>query len=248
MTLLLIDTSIYLHKAFDGSHRKDPIKRFFDNYKLLLKIVGEPVDKVIWCLDGDSRTFRHKMYMPYKAHRPEKTQEFIDFKAYIEIELKKKFTVALHPEFEADDCVAYLASSYKGKVFIASADLDQCQLVNDNITMLKVFNQNSYERVDEKYVLNRYGIYPCQIPDFKALSGDKSDNIKLPIRGIGLIKAAMILILYESIDGMYDAIEEGTFIYPRLQQELLNNKKLVRLFQQLTCLDKEVPNILQLIN
>jgi len=248
MTLLLVDTSIYLHKAFDGVSERDPVKRFFDNFKLLLRIVGEPVTKVIWCLDGDSRTFRHKMYLPYKAQRPEKTQEFIDFKAYIEKELKQKFTVALHPEYEADDCIAYLAKSYKGKVFIASADLDQSQLVGGNIKMLKVYNQNSYEHVDEKYVMNRYGIRPDQIPDFKALAGDKSDNIKLPIKGIGAIKAACILILYGSISGMYDAIEVGDFLYPKLSAELLLYKKLVYTFLELTSLDKSVPGIINLLS
>jgi DNA polymerase-1 len=227
---------------------RDPVQRFWNNFKLLLRIVGEPVSKVIWCMDGDSKTFRHKKYLPYKAQRPEKTQEFIDFKAYIEKELKQKFIVALNNEYEADDCIAYLAKTYRGKVFIASADLDQSQLVGDNIKMLKVFNQNSYEHVDENYVVHRYGIYPVQIPELKALAGDKSDNIKLPIRGIGGIKAAMILLAHGSIDGMYDAIEDGTFLFPKIADELLTYKKLVYLFLELTSLDKEVPGIIHLLD
>lgn len=246
-TLLLIDCSIFLHKAFDGKDIVNPVKKFFENYKTLLRVINKSVSKVIWCLDGNSRTFRHKKYAPYKAHRPEKTQEFRDFKEYIERILKRDYTVALHNDYEADDCVSTLARAFDGDVIIASADLDQCQLVSDTITMYKPLSPTEYEIVTPGYVLSRYGLYPSQIADLKALAGDKSDNIKLPIKLLGNVKGALMLGLYDTIEGIYEAIEGDYFIFSKFTDQLLTHKAQVLLFQELTTLNKDVPGIKSLL-
>ena len=208
MTLLIIDTSIYLHKGFDGKDTRDHVKRFWFNYDHLRKVAGPQVKEVIWCLDSDTPTFRHIQYPPYKAQRSEKTQEFKDFKTSIEADLMKRHKAIIKEGWEADDLIFTIAKQYKGKVIIASTDLDQSQTVSRNIMMYKLNNEHAYENVTPEYVVRRYGILPWQIPHYKALSGDKSDNIKLRVRGLGPLAAATLLILYGSLDGIYKVIEE----------------------------------------
>jgi DNA polymerase-1 len=238
-TLLLVDTSIFLHRAFDGKDNIDPVGKFYKNLDLLLAIVNCKVDRLIWCLDGDMPTFRHKRYPLYKAQRPEKTQEFRDFKDFIHNELKKKYLTAYNPYYEADDLLYTLAKTHIGKVVIATADLDQSQTVGDNIVMLKPCSLGVYEKVDTSYIINRYGIYPWQIPHLKALMGDTSDNLKLGIKGFGQKKASSLLLLYDTADKVLEAAEnDPEFPFPKLIPDLLEKRDKILLFLEMTTLSE----------
>lgn len=249
MVLLLIDTSIFLHKSIyveqysDG----DPVFTFWEHIKSLKKITNP--DHIVFTLDDVRQTFRHKMYLPYKAQRPEKTEEFRAFKNYIEGQIKRKYLYEVATNYESDDFIGSLAVQYPGRVYIASADLDLSQLVNERVTMLKPKKgkyaedriiANGYEVVSPSYVVNRFGIYPEQIPEYKALAGDSSDNIKLPIKGLGGVAAAKMLIMYDSIEGIYENLDNEEFILPKFKDGLLEHKAQVDLFLKLTTIKKDL--------
>jgi DNA polymerase I len=249
--LLLIDTSIFLHKSlYVEEYGGDPVYTFWEYCKVIQRITK--AKHTVYTLDGTKRTFRHKLYLPYKAQRPEKTEEFQAFKNHIESEIKHKHLHEFSLDYESDDFVGSLATQYDGQVFIASADLDLSQLVNDRVTMLKP-SKNKYhpdkpvnpgfEVVTPSYVINRMGVYPHQIPDWKALAGDSSDNIKLPIKGLGDVAASKMLILYDNIDGIYKAIEDNDedFPCPKFKDGLVTNKPLVELFLKLTTIKCDLP-------
>lgn len=241
MTLLLIDTSIFLHKSiyveqYDG----DPVWTFFDHIKDL-KVISK-ADEVIFTFDGTKPTFRHKMFSGYKAQRPEKTEEFKQFKDYIEDRIRRNYLYEFQENYESDDLIGSHAVKYKGRVFIGSTDLDLSQLVNDRVTMLKprkgkwtpeVHITTGYENITPSYVINRYGVSPDQIPDFKALSGDSSDNYKLPIKGMGQVAAAKLLIIYDSLEGIYEHIDDEDFILPKFRDSLKENKDQAFFFKKL---------------
>lgn len=221
----------------------------FWEYIKTLKVVSK-CDQLVFTLDGTKRTFRHKLYLPYKAQRPSKTDEFQAFKKHIEKEIKKKYLYEQNDEYESDDFIASLANQYKGKVVIASADLDLSQLVNDRVTMLKPSKNKwdpdkpvnpGFEVVNPSYVVNRFGVYPEQIPDWKAIAGDSSDNIKLPIRGLGDVAATKLLLMYKDIQGIYDNLDDEDFPCPKFKEGLVQYKHLVDLFLQLTTIKKDLP-------
>ncbi len=246
--LLLIDTSIFLHRSiYVEDYGGDPVWTFWQ-YVKSLKTVSK-ADEVIFTLDDTKMTFRHKLYLPYKAQRPDKTEEFKAFKDCVEGQIKRKYLWEGCKDFESDDYIGSLAVQYPGKVFIGSADLDLSQLVNDRITMLKPTKNKwdpekpvnvGFEVVSPSYVVNRYGIFPDQIPDYKALAGDASDNIKLPIKGLGGVAAAKLLIMYDNIQGIYNHLDDEDFILPKFKEGLLQHKKQVDLFLQLTTIRKDL--------
>jgi DNA polymerase-1 len=256
--LLVVDVSIFLHKAiYSENYGIDPVWTFHEYIKTL-KVVSK-CDQLVFTLDGTKRTFRHKLYLPYKAQRPEKTDEFQAFKKYIEKEIKKKYLYEQDDEYESDDFIGSLASQYPGKVYIASSDLDLSQLVDDRVVQLKP-SKNKYdpekpvnpgfEVVTPSYTLNRMGVYPHQIPTWKALAGDASDNIKLPIKGLGDVAATKMLILYDDLDGIYKAIEDNDpdFPCPKFKDDLIKYKSLVELFLKLTTIkvDLECNSLLKI--
>lgn len=79
--------------------------------------------------------------------------------------------------FECDDYISILAKRNSGETFISSNDSDFFQLVENKIKVLK-FNGKNTVIIDEKYVLNKFGVLPKDFCLFKALVGDKTDNIK----------------------------------------------------------------------
>jgi len=93
-------------------------------------------------------------------------------------------TVLAPPNVEADDVIAYLANltaEREGKAIIMSTDKDFLQLVSDDIDIWNPIKKKVYH---PEQVVEEYGIHPRNFAIFRALDGDKSDNIP-GVRGIG---------------------------------------------------------------
>lgn len=82
-------------------------------------------------------------------------------------------------DFEPDDVVSSYALKYGNdmEIVISSSDRDFFQLVNDNVSVLRYRGGNTVF-CDRAYIQNKYGILPNRYADYKALTGDASDNIK----------------------------------------------------------------------
>jgi len=100
---------------------------------------------------------------------------------------------------EADDVIATLAATCPGRdVLIASTDRDYYQLLCDGgpdhgaVRVLNTAMRPGRRLIGPAEVTGRYGITPAQYPDFRALSGDTSDNIP-GVRGVGAKTAAALL-------------------------------------------------------
>jgi len=80
------------------------------------------------------------------------------------------------------------------EIVIASGDMDTMQLVDDHKVQVYTLRKGIKDTIlyDEDAVNERYGFSPLQLPDYKGLRGDPSDNI-IGIKGIG-DKTATILI------------------------------------------------------
>ncbi len=94
-------------------------------------------------------------------------------------------------DYEGDDVIATLTrtGTASGRpVTCYSGDRDLLQLANDTVTILSPARRT----ITPADVLARHGVTPRQWPDYRALTGDPSDNIP-GVRGIGPKTAARLL-------------------------------------------------------
>ncbi|HEY3412417.1 MAG TPA: DNA polymerase I [Armatimonadota bacterium] len=185
-----------------------PTNALYGFANMMLKLLDDykPTAMAIaW--DAPSATFRHDSYAEYKAGRQAAPD---DFKAQVPAVLDMINALALPlieaHGFEADDVLGTLAcrAAVEGyEVYIVTGDQDAMQLVDDHVRV--VLPQRGVTDVmlyDSAKVMERYGIRPDQMVDYKALKGDSSDNIP-GVAGIGEKTAAKLISEFESLDNLY---------------------------------------------
>ncbi len=242
MTVLVIDTSILLHKTFEKSSGYPSPEFLFFNKVNFLQDLYNPC-KVIFTFDHKTPTWRHIKYPPYKGQRLPKTPEFINYKIFIEEQIKKrKYGFAIKEGFESDDLIASSIDWFPDQeIKIFTADTDMYQLVSDRVLIVKT-SKEGVERVDKKYVEQAKGVLPSQIVDLKALEGDKSDNLVVPIRGFGTKKVVELLNSFENLERIFYVLEEGfSFPFPKFKEDLIKYKDLIYLFRELITLKRDIP-------
>ncbi|MCJ7734412.1 MAG: DNA polymerase I [Anaerolineales bacterium] len=200
---------------------------------LLRLLEQERPDYLAVCFDT-GKTFRDKLFPEYKATR-EKMPE--DLRPQIERirNLVDTFNIprAELEGYEADDVLGSLANWAVGKglaVKIITGDRDLLQLVNERITVnlpgKSLSDARDYFREDVKESL---GVWPEQVVDYKALIGDRSDNIP-GVYGVGKKTAVMLLEEYQTLDQIYQNID---VIPGRFQTKLAEGKDSAYLSQKL---------------
>jgi len=249
--LIIIDSSSLLFRAF---HALPPLTNKSGQqtgavYGFLLTLFRAIKDTkanyVVACFDTKKPTFRHEQFTDYKAGRAP-TPEGISAQFPMVKEVLAAFNTPLFEKegFEADDLVATIAekSKTKAEVFIVSGDLDNLQLVDDNSVKLYTLGKSIKESVlyDEAKVMERFGVRPDQMNDFKALTGDNSDNVP-GVPGIGKKTAAEIIQQYSSIENLYAELATDTAVLkPKVKEALKVSKEKAFLSLQLVKTDRNV--------
>ena len=174
---------------------------------MLLKAIEElkPTHLTV-VFDHPSPTFRHTMYVGYQTNREKDRQVSEDIWGQIEkLEIvlgKMGVPVFQVAGFEADDVVGTLAGQAKGEVVIITGDRDLMQLVDDKIKLyMPIKGLSDTMIVDEEKVMERMGVHPKQIIDYKALVGDASDNYP-GVAGIGPKTATHLLAEYGTFENV----------------------------------------------
>lgn len=125
--------------------------------------------------------------------------------------------------YEADDVIGTLASTAGIPVDVVTGDRDLFQLVDDDreIRILYIARGVSkHERVDEAWMLDRYGIPASAYVDYATLRGDASDGLP-GVVGIGEKTAASLLTTYTDLAGILAAASEpGTKISGSVRSRL----------------------------
>jgi DNA polymerase-1 len=115
------------------------------------------------------------------------------------------FGVGKSAGFEADDLMAAAAIkevAEGGTALLLTTDKDSYQLVSESITVLSPQRgTRELARIGPREVVERTGVLPEQIPDFKALAGDPSDKIP-GVRGCGPKSAAALLLTHGTLDSV----------------------------------------------
>ena len=118
------------------------------------------------------------------------------------------FGVGKKAGYEADDFMAAAAAAETrrgGHSLLLTTDRDAYQLVSDSVTVLAPrAGVRDLMRIGPQQVVERMGVLPEQVPDFKALAGDASDNIP-GAKGIGPKAAASLLLKYGTLEAILAA-------------------------------------------
>ncbi|MBE9608339.1 DNA polymerase I [Chitinilyticum piscinae] len=183
-TLLLIDGSSYLYRAFHAIRELSapdgtPTNAIYGFVNMLKKLrETTPADYIACVFDAKGKTFRDDIYPDYKAHRPPMPDELrvqIDpiHQAVAAFGLK----ILMVDGVEADDVIGTLArvASEQGiETILSTGDKDMAQLVNQHV---RIENSMSGEVLDEAGVFEKFGVRPDQIVDYLTLVGDTVDNV-----------------------------------------------------------------------
>ncbi|MCB1875275.1 MAG: flap endonuclease [Chromatiales bacterium] len=214
--LYLIDASIYLFRAWfsyppemtNGEGR--PVNAVYGYANFLCQLLERARPEHLAAAFDLSLTtsFRNDIYPPYKGNRELPPPE-LEWQMTIARDLTEAMGVAVHASevYEADDLIGTLATSMRKEGFpavIVSADKDLAQLLDDGDVLWDFARDR---REDGAAVAERMGIRPRQVADFLALTGDKVDNIP-GVPGIGPKTAAALLSHFDSLDGLFDRLDE----------------------------------------
>ena len=239
--LVLIDSNALVHRAFHAlpptlnSATGVPTNAVFGFMSVMIKMIKDlKPDYIVATFDLPGATFRHEEFAEYKAHRVKTPDELFVQIPYIK-EILAKFGIPIFekPGFEADDLIGALAEQAKAtkelQVIIMTGDLDTLQLVEGDKVVVFTLRKGVTDTFtyNEKEVMNRYGLKPSQIIDFKGLKGDPSDNIP-GVPGIGEKTASALIQEFGSMEELYKKLEKGgklpKIVTPKLAEKLLANK------------------------
>ena len=218
MRIYLIDGYSLLYRAFYALPQSIttssglPTNALYGFTSMILKLLDSEEEEVglgvVW--DGGMPAFRLEIFPEYKAHRSSMPEELRVQLDHLDEILEAMNIPAIRAEgFEADDALATLSRHVPDDVelFIVTGDQDAMQLVDGHVKVLRttrgVSETKEYGRQE---VIEEYGVTPEQIPDYKALTGDPSDNIP-GVRGIGPKGAANLLQEFGSVQGVYENLD-----------------------------------------
>jgi DNA polymerase I len=183
-TLLLIDGSSYLYRAFHAmpdlrSPDGRPTGAVYGMVNMLRRLEKEVQFDYSACVfDAKGKTFRDELYPEYKANRPSMPEELAaQIKPVHEVVQASGWPLLMVEGVEADDVIGTLARMGEAagfKVIISTGDKDMAQLVTPQVALV---NTMTNENLDQAGVKEKFGVSPERIIDYLTLIGDKVDNV-----------------------------------------------------------------------
>ncbi len=233
-TLYLIDGHALAYRmyfaltAVGGSQRwqtskGEPTAGIYGFARELLRIIEQEQPEYLAVAFDVGKTFRDEIFPEYKGTRDKmpddlrpqikRIREMVDAFNIPRLELEG---------YEADDVlgsVARIAAEQGLGVKIVTGDRDLLQLVNKRTAVYLAGDDKTF--IKDEDVAQKLGVPPNQVVDYKALVGDKSDNIP-GVAGVGEKTAIALLEKYTTLDGIYKNIDK---IEPRWKTKLEANKE-----------------------
>lgn len=247
--LLIIDGYSLIYRAFyalpllkSGSGEYTNATYGFTG--MLLKLLEEEKpDRVVVAMDYPAPSFRHRIYAAYKGHR-EKTPEELgeQVQRIREVLDLLKINVLEVEGYEADDIISTLScmpTDPPMEIIVVTGDADLLQLAGENGATVALTRKgiSRTERYGYSELVDRFGLKPPQIIDYKALKGDPSDNIP-GVPGIGDKTARKLLQDYGSIEQIYQNIDK---LGSKLAQILTAYRDQLFTGRELVTLCRDVP-------
>ncbi len=207
-TLLLVDGSSYLYRAFHAlpdlrNSAGEPTNAIKGVLSMLHKLRKDHAADYIACVfDAKGKTFRDDLYPAYKEHRPAMPD---DLRSQIEplhqAIRAEGWPLVVIDGVEADDVIGTLvvhATRQGIRSIVSTGDKDMAQLVDDHVTLVNTMSQ---ETLDEAGVAAKFGVPPERIIDYLTLIGDTVDNVP-GVAKVGPKTAVKWLAEYGTLDNL----------------------------------------------
>ena len=221
---LLLDTSSLAYRAFfaipasvtdESGLPVNALHGYLDMTARLLT-AREP-DQAVHVYDADWKPApRVAAFQGYKAARPPDPEGLPE-----QLELLREVLDALGmpqaeaPGWEAEDAIGAIAARARGsdRVDIVTGDRDLIQLVRDPVVrvLFTLRGVSELQVLDEKGVMDRFGVPASRYAEFATLRGDPSDGLP-GVRGVGEKTARALVSAYPSIEAM---LEDAARAQPR---------------------------------
>lgn len=215
-TLLLVDGSSYLYRAFHAmpdlrNAANEPTGAIHGVLNMLRRLHKDyPADYCACVFDAKGKTFRDDMYPEYKANRAAMPDDLRPQIAPLhEAITALGWPLIMIEGVEADDVIGALAKQAESegiKTIISTGDKDISQLVNEHITVVNTM-RDAFRRTDDVLdiagVEKKFGIPPSLIIDYLTLIGDKVDNVP-GVEKVGPKTAVKWLAEYGTLDGIIE--------------------------------------------
>ncbi|NTV95980.1 MAG: DNA polymerase I, partial [Thiobacillus sp.] len=207
-TLLLVDGSSYLYRAFhalpDLRNREGfPTGAIYGVINMLRRLHKDnPAAYVACVFDAKGKTFRDDLYPDYKAHRPPMPDDLaIQIEPLHEAVRALGWPILMIEGVEADDVIATLVRRAEAQgldSIVSTGDKDLAQLVTPKV---KLVNTMTNEILDEAGVVAKFGVPPDRIVDYLTLVGDAVDNVP-GVAKVGPKTAAKWIAEYGGLDAL----------------------------------------------
>lgn len=226
---MVVDFSNLAMRGYHSTPAHDPNRLALVPEKvhgMLDRLIREwSVTHLLVGMDSVVPNFRYALFPDYKGTRDRTVQNTpARVCAYMREYLEKWNVVTIEADtFEADDVLAsaaYLLQQQDAHIIsLVSRDMDILQVVSDRLhtrVLWPEFKGGTHEEIaTTEWVHKRFGVYPHQIPDFKALVGDDSDHLprvgmartvaggKERIYGFRAPRAIQLLAKYSTLENLY---------------------------------------------
>lgn len=240
--LLLIDGYAVLHRAF---HALPPMRNkdgemtnaIYGFVSMLIKLITEisPTHIVI-TFDRHEKTLRRQKFEAYQGKRAD-----VDESLSVQFGFAREMASALKipsyelAGYESDDLIGTISQNLKSnknidQVIIVTGDRDILQLINEKTKVyMPILGLSNGKLFGENETIERMGVPPSQIVEYKSLVGDASDNYP-GVPGIGPKTAIALIKDYRTLDNIYKNLDK---IAPKTQAKLVQNKESAYLSHEL---------------
>ena len=250
-TLYLIDGHALAYRMYfaltaGGSNQRwqtskgEPTAGIYGFARELIRILEQEKPEYMAVAFDTGKTFRHEMFSEYKATRAkmpddlrpqiERIRQMVDIFNLPRLEMEG---------YEADDVlgsVAKVAAEEGLGVKIITGDRDLLQLVNQRTAVYVAGDDKTYV-TDQDVANSKFGVPPNQVVDYKAIVGDKSDNIP-GVLGVGEKTASRLLEQYGSLDEIYAHLDE---VEKRWRTKLEDGKDSAYMSRDLATIHTDLP-------
>ncbi len=253
----LVDASIYIFRSWFSISDEfsnaagEPTNAVYGFTGFLCSLLEQTRAEHIGVAFDESLTtsYRNEIYPQYKANRDPAP-----------IELKRQFAWAREmaesmglscfadQRYEADDLIGTLAEFWRDRghpVCIITSDKDLAQLVTKRDTWWD-FSRN--QKLSHANIKEKFGVFPEQIADYLALTGDSVDNIP-GVPGVGPKSAAALLSHFDDLDAIFSRVDEVQHLSLRgaksLHKKLVEHRQAAELARRLTIIETQVTSALE---
>ncbi|OGV32474.1 MAG: hypothetical protein A2020_02155 [Lentisphaerae bacterium GWF2_45_14] len=246
--IILVDAYAQIYRGFFAirnlSNSKGlPVNAVFALAKFLIRLNRDyPIHYGAFTFDVGKPAFRLDILPEYKANRPPMPDELRNQIPFIHRLVEYFGWPSLSKEdYESDDLLAGIAGFFtEYPVLIVSGDKDIAQVIDDRVKMLVPDKKDGGLAVrGANEVMERYGVFPDQIPDLLALTGDSSDNIP-GVPGVGPKTAAKLIAEFGSLSNLLQNITK--LDNQKLREKILPCADILKKNLALITLKTELPD------